>query len=141
MLGTAPEFVGNQRWFNTPGDRPLTLSGLRGRVVLVDFWTYSCINCIRTLPYLKAWDAKYRKDGLTIVGVHTPEFPFEREAGNVEDSDRAKTGSTIRSPRTTTRRPGTPTATSTGRPSTSSTPRGGSATPTSARANTARKSR
>jgi cytochrome c biogenesis protein CcdA/thiol-disulfide isomerase/thioredoxin len=84
VRGVAPEFVGNQQWFNTPGDRPLTLSGLRGRVVLVDFWTYSCINCIRTLPYLKAWDAKYRKDGLTIVGVHTPEFPFEREASNVE---------------------------------------------------------
>jgi len=83
-LGPAPEFVGNERWFNTPGDRPLTLRQLRGRVVLVDFWTYSCINCIRTLPYLKAWDAKYRRDGLTIVGVHTPEFPFEREAGNVE---------------------------------------------------------
>jgi cytochrome c biogenesis protein CcdA/thiol-disulfide isomerase/thioredoxin len=84
VLGVAPEFVGNERWFNTPGDKPLTLSGLRGRVVLVDFWTYSCINCIRTLPYLKAWDAKYHKDGLTIVGVHTPEFPFEREASNVE---------------------------------------------------------
>jgi cytochrome c biogenesis protein CcdA/thiol-disulfide isomerase/thioredoxin len=86
VLGVAPEFVGNERWFNTPGDRPLTLHSLRGRVVLVDFWTYSCINCIRTLPYLKAWDAKYRKDGLTIVGVHTPEFPFEREASNVENA-------------------------------------------------------
>ncbi len=86
VLGVAPEFVGNQQWFNTPGDKPLTLSGLRGRVVLVDFWTYSCINCIRTLPYLKAWDAKYRKDGLTIVGVHTPEFPFEREASNVQSA-------------------------------------------------------
>jgi cytochrome c biogenesis protein CcdA/thiol-disulfide isomerase/thioredoxin len=84
VLGVAPEFVDNQQWFNTPGDKPLTLKQLRGRVVLVDFWTYSCINCIRTLPYLKAWDAKYRKDGLTIVGVHTPEFPFEREASNVE---------------------------------------------------------
>jgi cytochrome c biogenesis protein CcdA/thiol-disulfide isomerase/thioredoxin len=84
VLGEAPEFVDNQRWFNTPGGRPLTLRGLRGRVVLVDFWTYSCINCIRTFPYLKAWDRRYRKDGLTIVGVHTPEFPFEREAGNVE---------------------------------------------------------
>jgi cytochrome c biogenesis protein CcdA/thiol-disulfide isomerase/thioredoxin len=84
VLGVAPEFVGNEQWFNTPGDKPLTLSGLRGRVVLVDFWTYSCINCLRTLPYLKAWNAKYRKDGLTIVGVHTPEFPFEREASNVE---------------------------------------------------------
>jgi len=86
VLGRAPEFVGNERWFNTPGDRPLTLRGLRGRVVLVDFWTYTCINCIRTFPYLKAWDARYRKDGLTIVGVHTPEFPFERDAGNVEDA-------------------------------------------------------
>jgi len=84
VLGVAPEFVDTQQWFNTPGDKPLTLKGLRGRVVLVDFWTYSCINCIRTLPYLKAWDAKYRRDGLTIVGVHTPEFPFEREASNVQ---------------------------------------------------------
>jgi cytochrome c biogenesis protein CcdA/thiol-disulfide isomerase/thioredoxin len=86
VLGKAPEFVDNQQWFNTPGDKPLTLAGLRGRVVLVDFWTYSCINCIRTLPYLKAWDEKYRKDGLTIVGVHTPEFPFEREASNVQEA-------------------------------------------------------
>jgi thiol-disulfide isomerase/thioredoxin len=62
------------------------MQGLRGRVVLIDFWTYSCINCIRTLPYLNAWNARYRKDGLTIVGVHTPEFPFEREAGNVEEA-------------------------------------------------------
>jgi cytochrome c biogenesis protein CcdA/thiol-disulfide isomerase/thioredoxin len=86
VLGTAPEFVGNERWFNTPGDRPLTLRQLRGRVVLVDFWTYSCINCIRTFPYLKAWDERYRKDGLTIVGVHTPEFPFERDPANVEEA-------------------------------------------------------
>jgi cytochrome c biogenesis protein CcdA/thiol-disulfide isomerase/thioredoxin len=84
ILGKAPDFVGNQSWFNTPGGKPLTLAELRGRVVLVDFWTYSCINCIRTFPYLKAWDARYRKDGLTIVGVHSPEFPFEKEAGNVE---------------------------------------------------------
>jgi cytochrome c biogenesis protein CcdA/thiol-disulfide isomerase/thioredoxin len=86
VLGVAPEFAGTGRWFNTPGGRPLTMRGLRGRVVLVDFWTYSCINCIRTLPYLTAWDARYRRDGLTIVGVHTPEFPFEREAGNVEEA-------------------------------------------------------
>ncbi len=86
VLGTAPEFVDNQRWFNTPGDRPLTLRSLRGRVVLVDFWTYTCINCLRTLPYLKAWDVRYRKDGLTIVGVHSPEFPFEKDAGNVADA-------------------------------------------------------
>ncbi|MGE5407923.1 MAG: cytochrome c biogenesis protein DipZ [Syntrophothermus sp.] len=82
--GPAPEFVGTERWFNTPGDRPLTLRQLRGRVVLVDFWTYSCVNCIRTLPYLNAWNRRYRRDGLTIVGVHTPEFPFERDAANVE---------------------------------------------------------
>jgi cytochrome c biogenesis protein CcdA/thiol-disulfide isomerase/thioredoxin len=88
VLGEAPEFVGNQQWFNTPGDQPLSLHSLRGRVVLVDFWTYSCINCIRTLPYLTAWDKRYRHDGLTIVGVHTPEFPFEREAANVETAIR-----------------------------------------------------
>src|SRR6478735_5610373 len=86
VLGRAPEFVGTQQWFNTPGGRPLTLAGLRGRVVLIDFWTYSCINCLRTLPYLTAWDRRYRKDGLTIVGVHSPEFPFEKDAGNVEEA-------------------------------------------------------
>jgi cytochrome c biogenesis protein CcdA/thiol-disulfide isomerase/thioredoxin len=86
VLGRAPEFVDNQRWFNTPGDRPLTLRSLRGRVVLVDFWTYSCINCLRTLPYLTAWDRRYRRDGLTIVGIHSPEFPFEKEASNVEEA-------------------------------------------------------
>src|SRR3954447_3960433 len=83
VLGVAPDFTGNERWFNTPGGKALHLSDLRGKVVLVDFWTYTCINCIRTLPYLKALDARYRKDGLVIVGVHTPEFPFERDAGNV----------------------------------------------------------
>jgi cytochrome c biogenesis protein CcdA/thiol-disulfide isomerase/thioredoxin len=82
-LGAAPEFKKTEDWFNTPEDRPLTLASLRGRVVLIDFWTYTCINCIRTLPYLKAWDATYRKDGLTIVGVETPEFAFEHVAANV----------------------------------------------------------
>jgi len=80
----APDFVGTQQWFNTPGDRPLSIDQLRGKVVLVDFWTYTCINCIRTLPYLEAWYRKYHRDGFTVVGVHTPEFPFEREASNVE---------------------------------------------------------
>ena len=83
-IGVAPEFTDTQDWFNTPGDKPLTMKGLRGKVVLIDFWTYSCINCIRTLPYLNAWNKRYAKDGLVIVGVHTPEFPFEREASNVE---------------------------------------------------------
>jgi cytochrome c biogenesis protein CcdA/thiol-disulfide isomerase/thioredoxin len=86
VLGKAPEFADTEQWFNTPGDRPLSLRGLRGRVVLIDFWTYTCINCIRTLPYVKAWDERYRDKGLTVIGVHTPEFPFEREAGNVADA-------------------------------------------------------
>jgi cytochrome c biogenesis protein CcdA/thiol-disulfide isomerase/thioredoxin len=89
VLGTAPEITGTQRWFNTPGERPLSLRSLRGEVVLIDFWTYSCINCIRTLPHLKAWDARYRKAGLNIIGVHAPEFPFERDAGNVDRAVRS----------------------------------------------------
>jgi cytochrome c biogenesis protein CcdA/thiol-disulfide isomerase/thioredoxin len=84
--GPAPEFKETERWFNTSNDRPLTLASLRGRVVLVDFWTYTCINCIRTLPYLKAWDTTYRGKGLTIVGVHSPEFAFEHDASNVESA-------------------------------------------------------
>ncbi|HEY4094430.1 MAG TPA: cytochrome c biogenesis protein DipZ [Baekduia sp.] len=84
VLGNAPDFTGTQRWFNTPGGKPLSLASLKGRVVLVDFWTYTCINCLRTLPYLEAWDARYRQAGLTIVGVHAPEFGFEHDAGNVE---------------------------------------------------------
>jgi thiol-disulfide isomerase/thioredoxin len=70
-------------WFNTPGGRPLPLAALRGHVVLVDFWTHNCINCIRTLPYLNAGYAKYAGDGFVIIGVHTPEFPFEHSAANV----------------------------------------------------------
>ncbi|HYU60683.1 MAG TPA: cytochrome c biogenesis protein DipZ [Solirubrobacterales bacterium] len=85
VLGRAPDFTDTQQWFNTPGGEALSIDGLtnRGRVVLVDFWTYTCINCIRTLPYVKSWDEEYRDDGLTIVGVHSPEFPFEKDAGNV----------------------------------------------------------
>jgi len=82
-LGPAPKIAGTQRWFNTPGGRPLTASDLKGHVVLVDFWTYSCINCIRTLPYLEEWYAKYHRFGLTIIGIHTPEFEFEHSAANV----------------------------------------------------------
>ena len=83
MLGAAPEFSGIEAWLNTPGEQPLTLRQLRGKVVLVDFWTYSCINCIRTLPHLRAWYAAYHRAGLEIVGVHTPEFAFEHVRGNV----------------------------------------------------------
>jgi len=82
--GPAPDFARITRWINTPGSRPLTLRQLRGKVVLVDFWTYSCVNCIRTLPYLKAWYARYHRDGLVIVGVHTPEFAFEHVVSNVQ---------------------------------------------------------
>jgi thiol-disulfide isomerase/thioredoxin len=81
--GAAPSLAGGGNWFNTA---PLTMQRLRGKVVLIDFWTYSCINCLRTLPQLEAWDAKYRKDGLLIVGVHTPEFAFEHVASNVKDA-------------------------------------------------------
>lgn len=77
----APEFTGIDRWFNS---EPLTMAGLKGKVVLVDFWTYSCINCVRTLPYITAWDRKYRDQGLVIVGVHAPEFEFEKKADNVQ---------------------------------------------------------
>jgi cytochrome c biogenesis protein CcdA/thiol-disulfide isomerase/thioredoxin len=78
--GRAPSFEPDGDWFNST---PLTVASLRGKVVLVDFWTYSCINCLRTLPHLKAWYAAYHKDGLQIVGVHTPEFAFEHVASNV----------------------------------------------------------
>lgn len=76
----APDFVGIEKWINS---EPLKIGQLRGKVVLVDFWTYTCINCIRTLPYLKEWDNKYRDKGLVIVGVHTPEFEFEKKYENV----------------------------------------------------------
>ena len=78
--GPAPDFAGISSWFNS---RPLTIADLRGKVVLIDFWTYSCINCLRTLPHLEAWYRTYRRDGLVIVGVHTPEFAFESEPSNV----------------------------------------------------------
>jgi cytochrome c biogenesis protein CcdA/thiol-disulfide isomerase/thioredoxin len=81
--GPAPEFRGITSWLNS---EPLTLAGLRGRVVLIDFWTYSCINCLRTLPYLKDWDRRYRDRGLTTVGVHAPEFAFERVESNVREN-------------------------------------------------------
>jgi cytochrome c biogenesis protein CcdA/thiol-disulfide isomerase/thioredoxin len=79
-FGIAPEFRAIEEWINS---EPLTMAALRGKVVVLDFWTYSCINCLRTLPHLTAWDDAYRDDGLVIVGVHTPEFAFEREPENV----------------------------------------------------------
>jgi cytochrome c biogenesis protein CcdA/thiol-disulfide isomerase/thioredoxin len=83
-LGPAPGFRGIAAWLDTPGNRPLTLQSLRGKVVLVDFWTYSCINCQRTLPHLEAWYREYSPSGLVVVGVHTPEFDFEHVVSNVQ---------------------------------------------------------
>lgn len=76
-----PEFEGIEAWLNSD---PGAQADLRGKVVLVDFWTYSCINCVRTLPYITSWDEKYRDEGLVVVGVHTPEFAFEKRKDNVE---------------------------------------------------------
>jgi thiol-disulfide isomerase/thioredoxin len=79
--GSAPNFVGINNWFNSA---PLSMASLRGKVVLVDFWTYGCVNCVNTLPRVTELYAKYRDRGLVVVGVHTPEFPFERSASNVQ---------------------------------------------------------
>ncbi len=76
----APEFMGTQEWINS---EPLTMESLRGKVVLIDFWTYTCVNCIRTLPFLREWHDRYADQGLVIVGVHTPEFEFEKVYENV----------------------------------------------------------
>ena len=79
--GTAPNFAGISNWFNSA---PLNIADLRGKVVLVDFWTYGCVNCVNTLPHVTELYAKYKDRGLVVVGVHTPEFPFERSASNVQ---------------------------------------------------------
>ncbi|MDR7134317.1 thiol-disulfide isomerase/thioredoxin [Lysobacter niastensis] len=77
----APEFTGIERWFNSP---PLTMAGLKGKVVLVEFWTYECINCIHVMPHVKQWHQRYHDQGLVVVGVHTPEYDEERIAANVK---------------------------------------------------------
>ena len=81
-----PSFDGATGWLNS---EPLTPEGLRGSVVLVDFWTYTCINWLRTLPYIRAWSEKYKQHGLVVLGVHTPEFPFEHDFGNVREQVKA----------------------------------------------------
>ena len=81
--GPAPAFSGIQQWLNTPGGQPVSLASLKGKVVLVDFWAYSCINCQRELPHVEAWDKAYASDGLEVVGVHTPEYAFEHVPSNV----------------------------------------------------------
>ena len=77
----APDFVGISNWFNS---KPLNIADLRGKVVLVDFWTYGCVNCVNTLPHVTELYAKYKDRGLVVVGIHTPEFPFEHSASNVQ---------------------------------------------------------
>lgn len=81
--GKAPDFKVGDNWLNSP---PLTINDLKGKVVLIDFWTYSCINCIRTLPYVTKWYDTYKNKGLVVVGVHTPEFSFEKDANNVKNA-------------------------------------------------------
>jgi cytochrome c biogenesis protein CcdA/thiol-disulfide isomerase/thioredoxin len=81
--GPAPEFVEINHWINS---QPLTMKDLKGKVVLVDFWTYTCINCIHTLPYVTDWYNKYHDQGFVVIGVHTPEFTFEHETSNVENA-------------------------------------------------------
>jgi cytochrome c biogenesis protein CcdA/thiol-disulfide isomerase/thioredoxin len=81
--GPAPAFSGIQQWLNTPGGKPVTLASLKGKVVIVDFWAYSCINCQRELPHVEAWYKDYAADGLDVVGVHTPEYAFEHVPSNV----------------------------------------------------------
>jgi thiol-disulfide isomerase/thioredoxin len=83
--GPMPDLNGAVAWINSA---PLTRDSLRGKVVLIDFWTYSCINCLRALPYVEAWAAKYKDAGLVVIGVHTPEFAFEKERANVEKAVR-----------------------------------------------------
>ena len=78
--GALPSLGGATEWLNSP---PLTPAGLRGKVVLVDFWTYTCVNWLRTLPYVRGWAEKYRDHGLVVIGAHTPEFPFEKDIENV----------------------------------------------------------
>jgi thiol-disulfide isomerase/thioredoxin len=84
--GQLPAFTGATGWLTAD---PLTPEDLRGRVVLVDFWTYTCVNWLRTLPYVRAWDAKYAAQGLTTIGVHTPEFDFEHDVANITTQARA----------------------------------------------------
>lgn len=87
-LGAAPALSGLHPWLNTPDERPLATAGLRGRVLAVHFWTYVCGNCVRTLPHVRALDCAYRSEGLTVVGVHTPELHEDRNPRAVADAVR-----------------------------------------------------
>ena len=132
----APNFVGISQWFNSA---PLSIGDLRGKVVLVDFWTYGCYNCVNTLPYVTKLYETYKDKGLVVVGVHTPEFPFERSAANVQAALK-RHGINYPVARTTTPPPGTPGATDIGRLNTSSTRTARSCSATPAKANMTRSS-
>ena len=130
--GELPALDGATAWLNSP---PLGAADLSGKVVLVDFWTYTCINWLRTLPYVRAWADRYAPQGLVVIGVHTPEFEFEHDAGNVR---RAAQDMRVSYPvaMTTTTRYGAPSTTTTGPPSTLSMRGDISAIINSARAST-----
>ena len=130
--GELPSFDGATGWLNSP---PLTAADLRGKVVLVNFWTYTCVNWLRQLPYLRAWAGKYAGPGLVVIGVHTPEFAFEHDVDNVRRAVKS-CGSTTRSRSTTTTRYGVPSTITTGPPCTSPTRRGVSGIIISAKAST-----
>ena len=135
LKGELPSLDGAVQWLlNSP---PLTRASLRGKVVVVDFWTYSCINCLRALPYVKSWYARYKDAGLVVIGVHAPEFAFEKDVANVT---RAVQDLGITYPVALDKQPassGGHSATSTGRRTISSMPRAESADITSVKASTA----
>ena len=133
--GRLAPFDGATAWLNS---EPLTPQRLRGRVVLVDFWTYTCVNWIRTLPYVRAWASKYEEAGLTVVGVHTPEFGFESDLDNVVAQTR-NLGVEYPSRSTASIGSGARSRTASGPPSISPTLKGGSGTTTSERASTRRR--
>ena len=130
--GELPSLGGATAWLNSP---PLSAADLRGKVVLIDFWTYTCINWLRTLPYVRAWAEKYRDHGVVVIGVHTPEFPLSTTSRTCAGPPRT-CGSRIRSRSITTMRSGALSPTTIGRPSISSMRRGIFAIITSARAHT-----
>ena len=131
--GTLPSLSGAVEWLNSP---PLTAEGLRGKVVLVDFWTYSCINCLRAIPYVRAWAEKYKAQGLIVIGVHAPGIRLREEYRQRAQGRRRSPRSAIRSRSTTTMRSGARSRISTGRRITSSMRRAGSATIISVKATT-----
>ena len=134
--GELPDLGGATAWLNSES---LTPAGLRGKVVVVQFCTYSCVNWLRTLPYVRAWAQKYRDHGLVVVGAHSPEFQFEHDVEKVRPALK-RWASTTRSRSTTTSRSGALSITTPGPPSTSSTSRGESAITTSARRTTSARS-